>query len=232
MGGLDWMTSESFLSTIMSSWYETKEKVSQAIDQIFYVSFSFSLSHSLVSPLPPCLSVFSTSSPYFLPLFICSILSSPLFSGRKEITQQISLILVVVWWWTFWKLKEVTGMAVSRCWKGFKSYCSLSVSGKEQHPGSQLRLLLRPVMGMALFRRVHIDRKQLIYFVSLHMWKPPNCFDCTSTGRRLWREKKQINPLSLGESWDNFKRSALKQNKFFKGKEKFWHELIKFMCRM
>ena len=60
-------------------------------------------------------------------------------------------------------------MVVSRCGKGFKSYRSLSVSGKEQHPGSQLRLRLQPAMGLALFRRVHVDGKQLIYFVSLHM---------------------------------------------------------------
>ena len=69
MGWSDWMISESSLSTITLSWYEAKEKVSQTIDQIFYVYFSFSVSFSCF-PLSPSLlpSLFSllvapTSSP-------------------------------------------------------------------------------------------------------------------------------------------------------------------------
>lgn len=155
-------------------------------------------SPSLLAPLY----IFSTCSPYFFPLFKFSpFLFLSFLSDRKDIRDKFNVSGCLVM--GVWKLKEVRGMVVSRCEKGFKSYCWLSLSGKEQHPGSQFRLLPRPAMGLALFRCIHMDGKQLIYVVSLHMWKPPNCFDYSNTGRRLWKEKKQINPLSSGESWDN-----------------------------
>lgn len=80
MGRSAWMISESSLSTITSSRYEAKAKVSQAIDQIFHVCFSFS--GSFCFPLPPSLlpSFFSLLVvPTSSPCSVFCLLSSFLF---------------------------------------------------------------------------------------------------------------------------------------------------------
>ena len=168
-------------------------------------SFLFLCPILLLPFLPPMffLLLAPTSSlcsffPFFFPFFFFFFF----FSGQKRNNSTDKFNISGCFVMYFLESKRGHRNGGVQMWK--RSYCSLSVSGKEQHPGSQLRLLLQPTMGMALFRCVPIDGKQLTYFVRLHMWKPAICFDYTNTGRRLWREKKQINPLSLGGSWDNF----------------------------
>lgn len=77
-------------------------------------------SPSLLAPL----FIFSTCSPYFFPLFKFSpFLFLSFLSDRKDIRDKFNVSGCLVM--GVWKLKEVRGTVVSRCEKGFKTYCWL-----------------------------------------------------------------------------------------------------------
>ena len=83
-----------------------------------FISLLLFPSPSLLAPLY----IFSTCSPYFFPLFKFSpFLFLSFLSDRKDIRDKFNVSGCLVM--GVWKLKEVRGMVVSRCEKGFKSYC-------------------------------------------------------------------------------------------------------------